>query len=66
MYAGNINELMQIWNALHPNEGSPFASSNDLYNVVDSIKDGDAPWQSFTMNHPNFTGNPEVDDDLPS
>jgi hypothetical protein len=64
MSAGHIDELMQIWSSMHPN--SPYASHGELYEVLDSIQDGDGPWQSFTMNHPNFTGNPEVDNDLPS
>lgn len=31
----------------------PFADANDLYNVIDSIPLGDAPWHSFTA---SFTG----------
>jgi hypothetical protein len=65
MSAGHIDELMEIWGALHPNGNGPFGSHHDLHKVLDSIEDGDAPWESFTMNHPKFTGNPEDDDHLP-
>ncbi|KAF8328032.1 hypothetical protein F5887DRAFT_1083299 [Amanita rubescens] len=53
MSGGNIDKLMQIWAALHPKDGSPFAAHDDLYEKIDSIKDGDVPWKSFTMKHPN-------------
>ena len=48
-----IDDLMQIWAAMHPKEGSPFSSHKDLYEKIDSIQNGDAPWQSITIKHPN-------------
>ena len=53
MSGGNIDKLMQIWAALHPNDGSPFNSHDGLFDMIDAIKDGDAPWKRFTMNHPD-------------
>lgn len=64
MSAGGIDKLMQIWATLHPNEGGPFASHDDLYKKIDSIKDGDAPWQSYTMNHSDMHNT--TNNDLPS
>ena len=42
---------MQIWATIHPKEGSPFASSKELHQLIDSIDDGDAPWQCLTIGH---------------
>lgn len=63
MSGGNVDKLMQIWSALHPG-GGPFVSHNDLYQKIDSIKDGDAAWESFTMNYSHDTINNL--DDLPA
>jgi hypothetical protein len=60
MSAGNIDKLMEIWASLHPNDGGPFDSHNGLYKKIDSIEDGDDPWDSFTIYHPDYQ--PEVDD----
>lgn len=51
MSAGNTDELMQIWAAIHPSEGSPFSSCKELYQLIDSIDDGNVPWQCLTMGH---------------
>lgn len=64
MSGGNIDKLMQIWGAMHPTDGSPFASHDDLYGKIDSIEDGDASWESFIMNHVH-DNNLDLDD-LPS
>ena len=53
MSAADIDDLMQIWAAMHPKEGSPFSSHKDLYEKIDSIQNGDTPWQSITIKHPN-------------
>jgi hypothetical protein len=44
---------MQIWAAIHPNEGSPFSSCKELHQLIDSIDDGNAPWQCLTLGHHN-------------
>lgn len=54
MSAADIDDLMPIWAALHPKEGSPFSSHKDLYEKIDSIQHNDSvPWQSITIKHPN-------------
>ncbi|KAF8321908.1 hypothetical protein F5887DRAFT_904465, partial [Amanita rubescens] len=65
MSGGNIDKLMEIWASLHPSDGSPFASQKDLYEVIDSIEDGDAPWDSVAMYHPDLSDTNELDN-LPS
>ena len=49
----NIDDLMRIWAAIHPKDGSPFSSKEELYSKIDSIQDGDVPWKSKTIYHPN-------------
>ncbi|KAF8338581.1 hypothetical protein F5887DRAFT_1077678 [Amanita rubescens] len=67
MSGGNIDKLMQIWAALHPNDGSPFNSHDGLYEMIDSIKDGDARWRSFTIHHPDVDDANDLEyDNLPS
>jgi hypothetical protein len=66
MSGGNIDKLMQIWASLHPSDGSPFASQKDLYEVIDSIEDGDAPWESVAMYHPDLEDTNDSLDNLPS
>jgi hypothetical protein len=48
---------MEIWSAMHPQEGCPFSSHKDLYERIDSIEDGDVSWQSITIKHPNASLN---------
>ena len=65
MSGGNIDMLMQIWATLHPNDGSPFHSHKALYKIIDSIEDGDAPWQKSILYHPDLDDTTSADD-LPS
>lgn len=40
-------------------ESPPFSSADDMYNIIDSIPLGDAPWHSFSA---SYTGTiPETD-----
>ena len=49
MSAGDIDELLGLWNALVPDgEHPPFSSHNDLYSLIDDIKHGGVKWQSMT------------------
>jgi Plavaka transposase len=49
MSAGDIDELLSLWNALLPEEADPpFISHNDIYSRIDEIKHGDVKWQSMT------------------
>jgi hypothetical protein len=60
MSAGNINELLQIWASTLPDDQDPpFINKRHLYDTVDQIELGDAPWHSFSV---SFNGEvPEGD-----
>ncbi len=51
MSAGNINKLLNIWEAsLVPFDAPPpFTNANDMYETIDSTPYGDLWWQSFTI-----------------
>jgi hypothetical protein len=55
MSGSKISDLMDIWAAyqqiydIDPTYGPPFASSQDLYNTIDSTEIGDVAWQAFTV-----------------
>ena len=55
MSGSKISDLMDIWAAyqqiydVDPTYGPPFASSQDLYNTIDSTEIGDVAWQAFTV-----------------
>ncbi|KAF8469365.1 hypothetical protein DFH94DRAFT_795797 [Russula ochroleuca] len=54
-----ISELMDIWAAFQqstnsegdPVEGPPFASTQDLYDKIDSTENGDVSWQAFSVQY---------------
>ncbi|KAF7791554.1 hypothetical protein EIP86_002570 [Pleurotus ostreatoroseus] len=61
---GNIDELLDVWceyNLLHGGDDSPFRNKEELYNTIDSIQHGDAPWESFGL---RYTG--PTDDNSPT
>jgi hypothetical protein len=51
MSRAQIDELMQIWGARTTLEGgtTPFTNGKDLYDTIDAIEEGDAPWYSFQV-----------------
>jgi len=50
MSASNINELLQIWASTLPDdEDPPFVNKQHLYDTIDKIELGDAPWRSFSV-----------------
>lgn len=50
MSGGNINELLQIWASTLPaDEDPPFINKQHLYDTIDEIELGDAPWHSFSV-----------------
>jgi hypothetical protein len=58
MSADNINQLCSIHDALlqdHSDVG-PFASAQQMYEQIDSIQHGDAPWRSLKASVPHDTG----------
>lgn len=60
MSASSINELLEIWAATLPeNQDPPFLNHRHLYDTIDAIEVGDAPWNSFSV---SFNGEiPEGD-----
>ncbi|KIM41784.1 hypothetical protein M413DRAFT_27359 [Hebeloma cylindrosporum] len=63
MSAGNINELLQIWASTLPDdEDPPFINKQHLYDTIDKIELGDAPWHSFTV---SFNGEVAEGDTTP-
>ena len=63
MAGAKVSELMDIWAAYQQiydvDAAPPFASSQDLYNTIDSTEIGDVAWQAFTV---EFDG--EVSSDM--
>lgn len=52
MSATNINDLLQIWAASLPeDEDPPFNSKQEMYDTIDGIQEGNAPWQSFKVSY---------------
>ena len=63
MSASNINELLQIWASTLPNdEDPPFINKRHLYDTIDQIELGDAPWHSFGV---SFNGEVAEGDETP-
>ncbi|KAH9912325.1 uncharacterized protein B0H18DRAFT_1088486 [Fomitopsis serialis] len=61
---GSINDLMRTIAAYNVTQGGgdpPFEDADDLYQVIDVIPFGDAPWESFVV---RYTG--PIDEDSPS
>ena len=52
MSAGNINDLLQIWASTLPcDQDPPFNGKQDMYDTIDRITEGDAPWQNFNVSY---------------
>ncbi|KAF8801773.1 hypothetical protein BYT27DRAFT_7226673 [Phlegmacium glaucopus] len=50
MSGTHINDLLQIWaSTLSEDQDPPFLSKNEMYNIIDDLDLGDAPWNSFTV-----------------
>lgn len=51
MSAGDINHLLEIWafDKLGSGELAPFQSCAEIYETIDAVKDGDAPWQCMEV-----------------
>jgi hypothetical protein len=46
-----IDEFLDAWALNNPDKDPPFADHQDLYNVLDAIGVGDAPWKSFQVSY---------------
>ncbi|KAG2088366.1 uncharacterized protein F5147DRAFT_748442 [Suillus discolor] len=63
-----FDELMHIWAEVNGSEGGsgkppPYANKKDLYDTIDTIDQGDVPWQSLTVQHGDansLTGDPSA------
>jgi hypothetical protein len=52
MSGTHINDLLQIWaSTLFENQDPPFASKNAMYNSIDDLDIGVAPWNCFTVKY---------------
>ncbi|KAF8954718.1 hypothetical protein BDZ97DRAFT_1908047 [Flammula alnicola] len=62
MSQGNINYLLELWGLLLMKHGSsgPFESYKHIYDTIDAIEEGDAPWQCFK------TSIDEIEKDAPN
>src|SRR6266404_316724 len=48
MSAGKINKLLKILSSLYSTH-PPFTGHQELYALIDAIKQGDVPWNSFSV-----------------
>ncbi|KAK7452202.1 hypothetical protein VKT23_012305 [Stygiomarasmius scandens] len=46
-----IDRLTEILAALYPESDPPFANHKEMYATIDSIPQGDIPWESFTVKY---------------
>ena len=52
MSGTHINDLLQIWaRTLPQDQDPPFASKNEMYNAIDNLDLGGAPWNCFTVKY---------------
>jgi hypothetical protein len=50
MSASHINDLLELWTATLPSDQDPpFTDKQGLYDTIDDIELGDAPWKSFSV-----------------
>lgn len=50
MSAGKIDRLLNLLSSFY-NQPPPFASHKEMYALIDSIKQGDVPWNSFSVSY---------------
>ncbi|KAH6905748.1 hypothetical protein BKA70DRAFT_1373002 [Coprinopsis sp. MPI-PUGE-AT-0042] len=62
MSAGNVDELIEILASLYPDREPPIANHRELHALIDSIKEGDVPWDSFSI---TYNGPPATTGSLP-
>jgi len=63
-----IDELMHIWASMpgHHDGTPPFSNHEHLYNSIDAISEGDAPWTSLSMESAEAGTLPADDSSVPS
>ena len=64
MSKSNIDDLLSILKARATGEGSeaPFKNCAELYSTIDSIKEGEVPWDPFTVQY----NGPRPEENVPS
>lgn len=50
MSGGKTDCLMNLLSSLY-NEAPPFANHKELHSIIDSIQQGDVPWNSFSIKY---------------
>jgi hypothetical protein len=50
MSAGKIDKLINILGALYK-DAPPVSGHKELYSIIDSIKQGDIPWDNFSVSY---------------
>ncbi|KII96186.1 hypothetical protein PLICRDRAFT_87439 [Plicaturopsis crispa FD-325 SS-3] len=51
MPRSQINTLSEILAQMYPDSPPPFADHNELYEIIDSIEQGDTIWSSFSISY---------------
>ncbi|RXW15717.1 hypothetical protein EST38_g10132 [Candolleomyces aberdarensis] len=51
MSAGNVDHLVQLLAELYPNDDPPISGHEELFALIDSIKEGDVAWDSFSITY---------------
>lgn len=51
MSAGKIDKLPNILAALYPNDNPSVADHEELYSIIDAVKEGDIAWNSFLVQY---------------
>ncbi|GLB41297.1 hypothetical protein LshimejAT787_0905120 [Lyophyllum shimeji] len=51
MSASNLDKLLTLTTALNPDRPPPFSGHQHMYGLIDAIKQGDVPWQSFSVTY---------------
>ncbi|KAJ6617696.1 hypothetical protein B0H10DRAFT_1948192 [Mycena sp. CBHHK59/15] len=51
MLTKGVDRLAQLLTALYQGTDPPFADHKDLYTTIDSIQQGDIPWESFSVKY---------------
>jgi hypothetical protein len=58
--AGKVDKLLDLLAALYPVFPPSIADHTELYRLIDSIKQGDIPWDSFSVQYSGVQPNNDV------
>ncbi len=51
MSAGKVDKLLELLAALYPERAPSISDHKELYRLIDSIRQGDIPWDSFSVQY---------------